>query len=156
MISGHRSDSEPMPGLKRIVSVAAVALFVILGAAPTAGAGVSAESFGSTASGTPPSTPPAEDGTGDLSAAAGERLPLPSPAPPPARPEDAPPDGGAPGWLWIVVALLAGAGMSVAVLLWRGSRPPGDSVPVLENTAELVAVGRRQAPGVGRNVDGVR
>ncbi|MGH3756826.1 hypothetical protein [Actinophytocola sp.] len=135
-----------MPTLKRLVSIAAVALFVVLGAAPSAGADVSADQPDSPVSG----SPPAPDATGGRGPEADAQVPLLPPAKPPVRPEDPPPDGGVPVWMWIVMALGAGTGVSIAVVLWRGSRPPAGAPAQVESTAELVAVGRRQAPLVGR------
>jgi hypothetical protein len=127
-----------MPSLKRLVSVVAVTLFAILGMAQTAGADIVADPPGSAVNGAPPSTPPAADATGGASQQAGPLLP---PAPP-VRHEDPKPDGGAPAWLWITLALLTGAGVGVAVLLWRGSRAPAGAELPPESTAELMAVGR--------------
>lgn len=127
-----------MPSLKRLVSVVAVALFAILGAAQTAGAQAFADPPGSVG-GAPPSTPSGADATGGVPQDAGPLLP---PAPPPVRHEDPKPDGGAPVWLWIALGLLGGAGATVAVLLWRGSRAPAGAELPMESTAELMALGR--------------
>jgi hypothetical protein len=123
-----------MPSLKRLVFVVAVALFAMLGAASGAGADVQADPHAGAVSGP--------------SADAAAQPPVFSPDPPPVRPEDPPPDGGLPWWLWVLLAVLVSAGVSVSVALWRGSRPPPGSEPVLESTAELVAMGTRRSPGI--------
>lgn len=137
-----------MLSLKRLFSVVAVALFVILAPAPYAVAAGQPAPPDSTAGDTPPSNPPGADATGGLPTEGDARPPLLAPAAPPVRTEDPPPDGGVPGWLWAVLALLCGTGVAVAVSLWRGSRGPANADPLLESTAELVAVGRRQVPAV--------
>lgn len=129
-----------MPSLKRLVSVIAVTLFAILGAAQFAGADTLADPPGSAVNGAPPSTPPTADATGGASQEAGPLLP---PAPPPVRHEDPKPDGGAPAWLWIALGLLTAGGVGVALMLWRGSRAPAGAELPPESTAELMAVGRR-------------
>jgi hypothetical protein len=129
----HVIDSERVPSWKRLVFVVAVALLAMLGAA--SGAAAAAPTDAGAVNGVPP---------GDAAA----QPPVFSPDPPPVRPEDPPPDGGLPGWLWVVLALLVSAGVSVAVSLWRGSRPPAGFEPILESTAELAAMGNRQSPGI--------
>lgn len=122
-----------MSSLKRLVFVLTFAVALVLGLAPGAGAGAVAGQRG----GTPADVSPA--------GAVDAQPPVFTPEPPPARPEDPKPDGGIPLWLWIVAGLLACVGVTVAVALWRGSRPPAGYVPVAEDTAELLAIGRQQA-----------
>jgi hypothetical protein len=137
-----------MPSLKRLVSVVAIALFVLLGALSNAAADVSADQPG-----TAPVQPTATGAPGGATAGGDQPL-LPAPGPPPARHEDPLPDGGPPLWLWILLGLAAGSGVWVAVLWVRGSHSPANADPVLESTAELVAVGRDPAPLVRKNPGG--
>jgi len=137
-----------MPSLKRLVFVAAVALFVLLGAVQSAVAS-SQPSPPAPPDGTgiaPPSAAPEGDLSGGLGTEGEAKPPLLSPAPKPERAEDPPPEEGLPIWLWAALALLTGGVAAVAVFLMRGSRPPANSVPVLESTAELLAVGRGHPP----------
>jgi len=125
-----------MPVLKRLASVVAMMLFVLLGALSNASADVAADQPG-----TGPATPTATGAPGGPNA---EQPPLlPAPGPPPARHPDPIPDNGPPIWLWIALGLAACGGGWVAMLWMRGSRSPANSEPLLESTAELVAVGRQ-------------
>lgn len=140
VIVGETNRLDRMPSFKRLVSVVAVALFVLLGSLSNAAADPSAQ---------PPdngTAPTATGAPGGPSAGAGEQPPLPAPGPPPVRHNDPPPDGGPPLWLWILFGLAAASGVWVAVLWVRGSRMPANAEPLLESTAELVAVGRQQSP----------
>jgi hypothetical protein len=124
-----------MPVLKRLFPVLAVALFLLLGALSSASADVSA--------GQPGTAPAPPTATGGANA---EQPPLlPQPKPPPPR-RDPPPPEGPPVWLWILLGLAAASGVWVAVLWVRGSRSPSNAEPLLESTAELVAVGKQQTP----------
>ncbi|HEV7651029.1 MAG TPA: hypothetical protein VGP26_23020 [Actinophytocola sp.] len=140
-----------MPSLKRLVSVVAFALFVLLGALSNAAADVSADQPG-----TAPAAPTATGAPGGPSAGAGEQPLLPAPGPPPVRHKDPLPDSGPPFWLWIVLGLAAGTGVWLAVVWVRGSRSPANAEPLLESTAELIAVGRRQSPLVTRHPGHIR
>ena len=142
-----------MPHLKRLVLVAAVALFALLGATPSAVA-ASQPAPPAPPDGTGVAPPSEAPGDGDLSGGLGTdgeaKPPLLSPAPKPQRSEDPPPDEGLPVWLWAMFALLAGGVAALAMFLLRGSRAPANSVPVMESTAELLAVGRGHPPMTGR------
>jgi hypothetical protein len=132
-----------MPVVKRLFPIVAVTLFLLLGALSSASAEVQADQPG-----TAPAPPTATGG-----ASAGAQPPaLPAPKPPPPR-RDPPPPEGPPVWLWIVLGLAAGAGVWVAVLWVRGSRSPANAEPLLESTAELIAVGKQQTPLVNKHDD---
>jgi hypothetical protein len=138
-----------MPVLKRLFPVVAVTLFLLLGALSAASADVSADQPG-----TAPVQPTATGVPGGPSAGA-QPPALPAPKPPPPR-RDPPPPEGPPVWLWIALGLAAGAGVWVAVLWVRGSRSPANSEPLLESTAELIAVGRQQTPLVNTHEERTR